>query len=149
MDPTEIGGVREEIIVLEYIESTPDTISSRKELPLDEPDPTPEVQDPEPANVRTQRPKVPIEPREKSTRIWKPPVRFNLGATTEPRATLEKARKPQTALMSVARGLRLFKTETQKAIELGVASLLAKTTFIKVDADIAPHSKRAEPCIRS
>jgi hypothetical protein len=31
---------------------------------------------------------VPIEPREKSTRIRKPTVRFNLGATTEPRATL-------------------------------------------------------------
>jgi Reverse transcriptase (RNA-dependent DNA polymerase) len=45
--------------------------------------------------------------------------------------------------MSVARDLRLFKTETQKASGLEVASLLAKTTFIKVDADIAPHNKRS------
>jgi Reverse transcriptase (RNA-dependent DNA polymerase) len=142
MDPSEIGGVREETIAPEYIEPTPDKISSPQELPFDEPEPTPETQDPEPANVRTHRPKVPIEPREKSTRIRKPTVRFNLGATTEPRATLGEARRPQTALMSVARGLKLFKTETQKAIELEVASLLAKTTFIKVNADIAPHNKR-------
>jgi hypothetical protein len=45
--------------------------------------------------------------------------------------------------MSVARGLRLFKTETKKAIELEVACLLTKTTFIKVDADIAPQNKRS------
>jgi hypothetical protein len=118
-------------------------ISSREELPFDEPDPTPEAQDPEPANVRTHRPKVPIESRGKSMRIRKPTVRFNLGATTEPRATLVEAQRPQTALMSVTRALRLFKTETQKAIELEVASLLAKTTFIKVDADIAQHNKRS------
>jgi hypothetical protein len=82
---------------------------------------------------------VPIEPREKSTRI--PTVRFNLEATTEPRATLEEAERPQTALMSVARGLRLFKTEKEKAIDLKIASLLAKTTLIKLDADTAPHNK--------
>jgi hypothetical protein len=91
MDPSEIGGVREETIVSKYIEPTPDTISSPEELPFEELDPTPKAQDPEPANVRTHRPKVPIEPREKSTRIWKPTVRFNLEATIEPRATLEEA----------------------------------------------------------
>jgi hypothetical protein len=107
MDPSEIGGAREKRIVSEYIEPTPDTISSPEQLPFDELDPTPEAQDPEPGNVRTHRPKVPIEPREKSARMRKPTVRFNLGATTEPRATLEEARRPQTALMSEARGLRL------------------------------------------
>jgi hypothetical protein len=41
MDPSEIGGVREETIVSEYIEPTPDTTFSPEELPFDEPDPTP------------------------------------------------------------------------------------------------------------
>jgi hypothetical protein len=108
MDPSEIGGVREETIAPEYIEPSPDKNSSPQELPFDEPDPTPEAQI---LSLHT----------EKSTRIRKPTVRFNLGATTEPRATLGEAPRPQTALMSVARGLKLFKTETQKAIELEVA----------------------------
>jgi Reverse transcriptase (RNA-dependent DNA polymerase) len=142
MDPSEIGGVREETIVSEVTEPTPDVIPGPEELLVDEPGLTPEAEEPEPANVRTHRPKAPLEPREKSTRIRKPTVRFNLGTTTEPRATLEQTRSPPTALMSVMRGLKLFPAETGKAIELEVAALLNKTTFLAVDGDAPPHNMR-------
>jgi hypothetical protein len=80
--------------------------------------------------------------REKSTRIRKLPVRFDLGAVVEPRATLEEARKAPTALMSVSRGIKLFPVETGKAIALEVTALLGKDTFKAVDGDAPPQNKR-------
>jgi hypothetical protein len=44
--------------------------------------------------------------------------------------------------MSVQRGLKLFKTETEKAIELEVTALLSTTTFEAVDADKPLHNQR-------
>jgi hypothetical protein len=112
-------------------------------VPLDVTEaPIPEVDDSPPANVRTRLPKAPIEIREKSTRIRKPPVRFNFGVTSEPRATLEEARRAPTALMSVQRGLKLFRTETEKARELEVTALLSKMAFEAVDADKPSHNQR-------
>lgn len=81
------------------------------------PDPNPEADVVAPANVHTRAPKPPIVMREKSTRVRKPTVRFNLAAALEPTATLEDVRRAPTALLSVTRGLKLFKELTTKAIE--------------------------------
>jgi hypothetical protein len=44
--------------------------------------------------------------------------------------------------MSVQRGLKLFRTETEKARELEVTALLSKMAFEAVDADKPPHNQR-------
>jgi Reverse transcriptase (RNA-dependent DNA polymerase) len=80
--------------------------------------------------------------REKSTRIRKSPVRFDLGAVAEPTATLEQASKAPTALMSVSRGIKLFPVETGKAIALEVTAPLDKGTLKAVDGDAPLHNKR-------
>jgi hypothetical protein len=142
IDPSQIRGGSEPTIINGDHEPTPDEVFS-PELPLDVTEsPIPEVDDSPSANVRTYLPKAPIEMREKSTRIRKPPVQFNLGVTSEPRATLEEARRAPTTLMSMQRGLKLFRTETEKAIELEVTALLSKTTFEAVDADKPPNNQR-------
>jgi hypothetical protein len=146
-DPSQIGGGQEPTIANDTFEVTPDEVSGSEE-PLDAaPDSNPEADIVPPANVRTRSPKPPIVMREPSTRVRKPTVRFNLAAALEPTATLEQARRAPTALMSVTRGLKLFKELTTKAIESEVKLLLAKNTFEAVDADKPPHNKknRKEP----
>jgi hypothetical protein len=141
-EPSQIGGGMETTAATDDIGPTLDEVTSLEEPPEIVEDPIPEIEDTPPANVRTRPAKAPIEMREKSTRIKRAPVRFDLGAIQEPLATPQEARRAPTALMSVQRGLKLFRTETEKAIELEVASLLINTTFLKVNADIAPHNTR-------
>jgi hypothetical protein len=100
-EPSQIGGGMETTAATNDIEPTLDEATSLEEPPEIVEDPIPEIEDIPPANVRTRPPKAPIEMREKSTRIKRAPVRFDLGAIQEPLATPQEARRsaPSTTAM--------------------------------------------------
>ena len=139
---SEIRGEMEPRTVTWDLDTPSDEISGQNELPDGTQDPNPEDHPAIPANVRTNKPSRPLETRELSTRIRKPPVKLNLEAIKEPTETLVDGGKTLTALMSVSRGLKLFKEKTTLAIEAEVKSLLLKKTFSGVHMDSWPSEQK-------
>jgi hypothetical protein len=96
-----------------------------------------------PTSVRTYVPSAPIEMREKSTRIRKPPDRLNLVAQKLPTSTWKEGIRGEWSLMTVTRALKLFPDKATAAIESEVKSLLAKGTFSGVHMEqLSPTQKQ-------
>ena len=93
--------------------------------------------------VRTYIPSAPVELREKSTRIRKPPDRLNLVAQKLPISTWKEGIRGEWSLMTVTRALKLFLDKATAAIESEVKSLLAKGTFSGVHMEqLSPTQKQ-------
>ena len=94
-------------------------------------EPVPEEQPEAPPTtaVRTYIPSAPVELREKSTRIRKPPDRLNLVADKLPIPAQKEGIRGDWSLMTVTWALKLFPDKANAAIESEVKSLLAKGTF--------------------
>ena len=141
-DTLEIRGEMEPKTVTWDLDTPSDEISGQNELPDGTQDPNSQDHPAAPANVRTHKPERLLEMREPSSRIRKPPVKLNLEAIKEPQETLVNGGKTLAALMSVSRGLKLFKEKTTLAIEAEVKSLLLKKTFSGVHMDSWPSEQK-------
>ena len=141
-DQFEIRGDMEDAIVEEYPSPTPGEVSGPEDTGLNIPNEIPEAYSTPPAHVRTSQPAVPVEMREKSTRIRKPVDRLNLWAAVQPSEAVETTGPRKQLLMAVPRALKLFPEKTAIAIASEVKSLLSKGTFTGVHSHDLTSSQR-------
>ena len=143
-DPSEIRGEGEPNVVIDDLIPASDEVSGPEEAIEEVQEVSPGNSPAQSGNVRTYKPKQPVEIREKSTRMKKPVERLNLGATEVPPEKTDTAAWGEWSLMTVQRALKLFPEKTTSAIESEVKSLLAKKTFSGVHSHALSATQRSK-----